>query len=181
MRHHVFGRKLGRTKDERKLLFRNLLTELILHGRVKTTVAKAKAVKPLIEKVVTKAKKARLAARQVTLGVQREVASVLPREAVLVLVNTIVPRFQNRTSGFSRILHLGARKGDRAEMVLLEWTDQMSKEADKTESPAGIKSITSTTSRKAKARDTRDTRGTRATRGILVRSKAKRSRKEKTK
>ena len=118
MRHHVFGRKLGRTKDERKLLFRNLVTELILHGRLKTTVAKAKAVKPLIDKLVTKAKKATLAAR-------RELAAVLPKEAALILANTIAPHFKNRTSGFSRIIYIGERSGDHAEMVVLEWTEQM--------------------------------------------------------
>lgn len=126
MRHRVFGRKLGRTKDERKLLFRNLATELILHGRLKTTVAKAKAVKPLIDKLVTKARKATLSAR-------RELAAVLPKEAALILVNTITPRFQNRTSGFSRIIYIGERSGDHAQMVVLEWTEQEEVRSEKVE------------------------------------------------
>lgn len=121
MRHKVFGRKLGRTKDQRKLLFRNLVEELILRGRIKTTIAKAKAVKPLIDKLVTKAKRKTLADR-------REVLRVLPKEAALSFFDTIVPQLQNRTSGFSRIIHLGERKGDNAEMVVLEWAEQISME-----------------------------------------------------
>lgn len=118
MRHRIFGRKLGRTKDERRLLFRNLVGEFIVHGRIKTTIARAKAIKPLIDKLVTKAKKATIAQRRGLLG-------VLPKEAAIILINTIAPQLKNRASGFSRIIHLGERLGDDAAMVLMEWVDKI--------------------------------------------------------
>ncbi len=117
MRHRVFGRKLGRTKDEIRLLFRNLVGEFIVHGRIKTTLARAKAIKPLIDKLVTKAKKATIAQRRGLLG-------VLPKEAAIILINTVAPQLKNRTSGFSRIIHLEERLGDDAAMVLLEWVEK---------------------------------------------------------
>ena len=118
MAHQIYGRHLGRTKDARRALFRNLVGQLIARGRVKTTIAKAKAIKPFIDKLVTKAKRASLASR-------REIVASLPKEAGLRLVDTIVPQFKNRTSGFSRIVRLGERRGDNAELVLLEWTEKI--------------------------------------------------------
>lgn len=116
MRHRISGRQLGRSKDERKALFKNLVRELIVGGRVKTTIAKAKAIKPLIDKLVTKAKKT-------TLAHNRGVYEALPKESALLLINHIAPHFTNRTSGFSRIVRLGERSGDNAHMVILEWAD----------------------------------------------------------
>lgn len=95
MRHKVFGRKLGRNKDERRLLFANLVRSIFISGRIRTTLAKAKAVQPEVEKRVTKLKSQKSAP----------------------------PRFANRTSGFTRIVKLGKRIGDAAEMVFLEFVD----------------------------------------------------------
>lgn len=120
MRHRVSGRKLGRSEDLRRSLFRNLLSELVLRGRVKTTVAKAKTVRPLIDKLVSHAKNATLSAR-------REILRSLPKDAAFLLIETIGPQFKSRKSGFSRIIRLGQRKGDNAEMVLLEWVEEIQK------------------------------------------------------
>src|SRR3989344_3772264 len=118
MRHKIYGKKLGRSKDERETLFRNLVSELVAHGRIKTTLAKAKAIKPRIDKIITKGKKG-------TLSGTREIFGVLPKEVALTFFNLVIPRFASRTSGFSRIIHLGKRSGDNSEMVILEWTDQV--------------------------------------------------------
>jgi len=118
MRHQVFGRQLGRTEGARALLFRNLAGELIMHGRVKTTIGKAKALRPFVEKFVTKAKKATLTGR-------REILATFSQEAGAMLLETIAPKFADRKGGFSRIIHLGERAGDSAEMVILEWTEQI--------------------------------------------------------
>lgn len=120
MRHRVFGRQLGRSGDKRKALFRNLIGELIIRGKIITTVAKAKAIKPLIDKLVTKAKKGTLAGR-------RKIFGQLPKEAAVALVNTIVPQLKARTSGFSRIIRTAPRSGDNAQMVVLAWTDEIVK------------------------------------------------------
>ena len=117
MRHSISGRQLGRTTAQRRALFRSLAREFILRGRIKTTQAKAKSIKVLIDKLVTKAKKATIASR-------REILAILPKDAALLLIDTIVPRLAHRTSGYSRILHLEGRNGDNAEMVLMEWTDE---------------------------------------------------------
>ena len=119
MRHQISGRQLGRTKDERRALFRGLIGELIIRGRIKTTVAKAKAIRPLVDKLVTKAKKTTGAAR-------REVIGTLPYKAADILLTSIAPQLKNRTSGFLRTIRLEERLGDNAEMVVLEWTDSIS-------------------------------------------------------
>lgn len=118
MRHRIYGRQFGRSKNERSALFRNLIGELILYGRVKTTAAKALAVKPFVDKLVTRAKRADLTSR-------RELIARLPKQAAFLLIDTIAPHFANRTSGFSRIIHMVPRKGDQAEMVLLEWVEKI--------------------------------------------------------
>ena len=116
MRHQVSGKKLSRNTNQRKALFKSLIFSLILHGRIKTTQAKAKAIKNLAEKLVTKAKKG-------TLEGQRSVRSFLPQLAAEKLIKEIAPRFQNRQGGFLRALKLGQRLGDGAEMVVLEWVE----------------------------------------------------------
>lgn len=117
MAHQIYGRHFGRTRNQRRALFRNLVGELVAHGRIKTTLAKAKAIKPLIDKLVTKAKRNSLAA-------QRDILATLSKESALELITTVAPRFANRTSGFSRIIRLGQRSGDDAEIVFLEWSQQ---------------------------------------------------------
>ena len=141
MRHRVSGRKLGRTKDQRKLLFRSLMGELILRGRVKTTIAKAKTIAPLVDKLITKAKKMNLSGK-------REVVASLPQEAAAILISHIAPHFKDRTSGFSRIVRLSGRSGDNAEMVFLEWVEEIKVKRS-------IKSIKGT-----KSKEPEETKGT---------------------
>ncbi|OGF98872.1 50S ribosomal protein L17 [Candidatus Gottesmanbacteria bacterium RIFCSPHIGHO2_02_FULL_39_14] len=116
MKHRVFGKKLNRDIKERKALFRNLINSLIIYGRIKTTLAKAKAIKSLIEKLVTKAKDG--SRSQVN-----QIASFLTRkEPVKKLVNEIAPRFKDKIGGYIRMVRIGKRQGDNAEVVMMEWT-----------------------------------------------------------
>lgn len=117
MKHGYFGRKLGRNKDERKQLFRNLSRELIMHGRIHTTFAKAKSIQPMVEKLITQVKKA-------TNGALREAHKTLSdRIALTTLTDMTKTRFGSRTSGYTRVVKLGTRKGDASEMVYLEFVD----------------------------------------------------------
>ncbi len=117
MRHRVAGRHLGRDKDHRKALFRNLMASLILHKRIRTTVAKAKAVRPHVEKLITLAK-------EDTFENRRKALKVLPNDRVIRELFTVVgPKVKERPGGYTRILHLGRRQGDGAEMALLELVD----------------------------------------------------------
>jgi large subunit ribosomal protein L17 len=113
MRHRVAGRHLKRSTGQRQALFRNLLTELFRHDRIKTTEAKAKAVRADAEKLITIAKRGDVNAR-------RQIAAVLTDPAVTKrLVDEVAPRFKERPSGYVRVLHLGQRAGDGAPVVLL--------------------------------------------------------------
>lgn len=118
MKHRVAGRKLSRSRSHRKALFKNLLSALILHGEIKTTESKAKATQRLFDRLVTKSKKGTLHAR-------RTVAAFLnDRKSVNKLVDELTPQFKTRTSGFTRIIRLGKRKGDDAMMVKLELVEK---------------------------------------------------------
>lgn len=118
MRHNVAGRKLGRSTGQRKALFRTLATELFRHNRIKTTEAKAKAIQPLAEKLVTLARRGDLHARRLA---AREVTdpAVLQK-----LFDEIGPSLESRTGGYTRIYKLGPRRGDAANMALIEVVDQ---------------------------------------------------------
>ncbi len=114
MRHNVMGRKLGRTTNQRKALFRNLTTELFRHNRIKTTEAKAKAIQPLAERLITLARRRDLHARRLA-------ARDIYDPAVLQkLFDTIGPTMQDRPGGYTRIFKLGPRHGDAAKMALIE-------------------------------------------------------------
>ncbi len=114
MRHKVAGFKLKRPVDSRNALLRNLATSVILQERVITTVPKAKAVRPLVEKMITLAKAD-------TLHTRRQAASVLCTPAsVKKLFDTLGTRFGQRNGGYTRITKLGPRKGDGAEQAMLE-------------------------------------------------------------
>lgn|SRR3989338_2165637 len=116
MRHRVFGKKLNRDIKERKTLFRNLINSLIIHGRIKTTYAKAKAVSSLVEKLVTKAKDG-------SRSQMSQLSSFLNRsEPVKKLVNEIAPLFKDKIGGYIRMIRIGKRHGDNAEIVMMEWT-----------------------------------------------------------
>lgn len=117
MRKNVFGKKLKRDKNERTALFKNLMSSLILHERIETTQAKAKAIKPQVEKLVTKALKGGNASMKVLYS---SISSV----AVNKLVSDIAPRFSTRKGGYTRIINLGNRFGDQAPMVVLEWVEK---------------------------------------------------------
>lgn len=118
MRHAYFGRKLSRTKNERQQLFRNLLRALIAHGAITTTVAKAKSVAPAMEKMITKAKVGTEVAKR---AIFADLGG--DKEHTQMLMDMAKTRFANRTSGFTRLIKLGARSGDAAEMVQLSFVD----------------------------------------------------------
>jgi len=114
MRHKVAGYKLGRTTSHRRSLFRNMVTSIIMEERIETTAIKAKAVRPLVEKMITLGKKGNLAAR-------RQAASFLMSdEAVRKLFDTVAPRFGDRNGGYLRIVRTAWRKGDGAEKAFIE-------------------------------------------------------------
>ena len=117
MRHHRAGKKLGRDSAHRKALYANLAGSLIEHGRIKTTQAKAKAVKPFAEQMITLGKRGDLHARRQALSHLRS------QEIVHRLFADVGPRFAERPGGYSRIVKLGPRPGDAADMVYLELVD----------------------------------------------------------
>ena len=117
MRHQRKGKKLGRDAAHRKALYSNLAGALIEHGRIKTTEAKAKAVKPIAEKMITLGRRGDLSARRQALAYLRS------QEVVHQLFAEVAPRFADRPGGYSRIVKIGPRFGDAAEMVYLELVD----------------------------------------------------------
>jgi large subunit ribosomal protein L17 len=117
MRHQKKTLKLGRTAEHRKALLANQVCSLIEHQRIKTTLAKAKAVRPLAEKMVTLGKKGSLHARRTALAVLRQ------KGAVKKLFEDIAPRSTDRNGGYTRIVKLGARKSDAAPVAFIEWVD----------------------------------------------------------
>ena len=117
MRHQKKTVKLGRTAEHRKALLANQVCSLIEHQRIKTTLAKAKAVRPLAEKMVTLGKKGSLHARRTALAVLRQ------KGAVKKLFEDIAPRSASRNGGYTRIVKLGARKSDAAPVAFIEWVD----------------------------------------------------------
>ena len=123
MRHRVAGRRLKRDSGHRRLLFRNLITELFRHGRIRTTEARAKAIRGRAEKLITIAKTgvARQEIGEYDAHQHRLVAAVVTDKTVVKkLFAEIAPRYQTRPGGYTRLLKLGPRKGDGASMVLLE-------------------------------------------------------------
>jgi large subunit ribosomal protein L17 len=114
MRHGVAGRKLRRPTDHRMALLRNLVTSFLEKERVRTTVAKAKATRPLAEKMITLAKAGTLHARRQALAFVRK------ESVVTKLFDELGPRFGQRPGGYSRIVKLGPRMGDGADMAILE-------------------------------------------------------------
>lgn len=117
MKKNVFGRKLKRDKNERKALFKSLMSSLVLSERIKTTEAKAKAIKPEIEKLVTKAKKGEISAKKI-------LEKSLSKPAFDKMLKDIAPRFSQRQGGYTRLIKLGKRFGDDAPLVMIEWTEE---------------------------------------------------------
>lgn len=117
MRHQKKTIKLGRKAEHRKALLSNQVCSLIEHERIKTTLAKAKAVRPLAERMVTLGKNGSLHARRTALAVLRQ------KNAVKKLFDNIAPRSSERKGGYTRIVKLGQRKSDSAPVAFLEWVD----------------------------------------------------------
>ena len=114
MRHLKAGKKLGRNTSHRRALLRNLVTSLIVEERIETTVPKAKAMRPLVEKMVTLGKRGDLSARRLASGF------LMTRESVNKLFDSIGPRFGDRNGGYLRIVRTGFQKGDGAEKAFIE-------------------------------------------------------------
>jgi large subunit ribosomal protein L17 len=117
MRHQKKTIKLGRTADHRRALLANQVCALIQHQRIKTTLAKAKAVRPLAERMVTLGKNGSIHARRRALAVLRQ------KNVVKKLFDDIAQRSAERNGGYTRIVKLGARKSDSARMAFIEWVD----------------------------------------------------------
>jgi len=117
MRHQKKTLKLGRKSEHRKALLANQVCSLIEHQRIKTTLAKAKAVRPLAEKMVTLGKNGSIHARRTAFSTLRH------KDAVKKLFDEIAPRSTERNGGYTRIVRLGQRKSDSASMAFIEWVD----------------------------------------------------------
>ena len=129
MRHGYANRKLGRTSSHRNAMFRNQLASLIESERIITTLPKAKELRPLAEKLITLAKNDSVHAR-------RQAAKQVPDDTLIAkLFDTLGPRFSTRPGGYTRIMKLGARRGDAAEMAILELVERTA-DAEATAAPA---------------------------------------------
>lgn len=122
MPHQIAGRHLGRNTAQRRALFRGLVTALLRHERIKTTEAKAKAVRGDVEKMITLAKRGDLHARRLALR------TITDKKVVEKLFGKLGPRYQDRNGGYTRILKLGPRHGDAAPVVILELVDRAESE-----------------------------------------------------
>jgi len=117
MRHQRSGKKLGRDSAHRKALYANLTASLIEHGRIRTTETKAKAVRPVAEKMITLGRDGSIHARRQALAFLRS------QEIVHQLFSEVAPRFRDRPGGYTRVVKLGPRQGDAAPMAYLELVD----------------------------------------------------------
>ncbi len=118
MRKNVFGRKFKRDKNQRQALFKGLMSSLVMYGKIKTTEAKAKAIKGEFDKLVTRARKeSRLA--------KRLLEPHLTPKALDKFISEVVPEFRDRNSGFTKTVRLGNRLKDNASLVLMTWTDEI--------------------------------------------------------
>lgn len=128
MRHRVYGRHFGRTANQRKALLRGLLASLIKYERIETTVAKAKAIKELADRLVTFGKRGDLHSRRLAL-------TYLPdRELIRKLFSEIAPRFANRNGGYVRVVRTGFRVKDSAPMAIIEFVDYQKPEKEEKKS-----------------------------------------------
>lgn len=130
MRHRVKGKKLKRDSAQRRALLRNLVTSFLEKERIRTTLAKAKATRPIAEKMITLAKKDSLHSRRLALRF------IYKKDVVKKLFDEIGPRFSERPGGYTRIIKIGPRAGDGAEMALLELVGTEFKKKKKKKSAA---------------------------------------------
>ncbi len=126
MRHHVAGYKLSRTKDQRISLRRTLIRQFFTHERIQTTRAKAAAIRGEAEKLITLARNSAKGSDIDKVNARRTVAARLGNDPEIVkkLFDDIAPRFTNRNGGYTRVLKLGPRLGDAAEMVIMELVEE---------------------------------------------------------
>ena len=117
MRHKIAGRKLNRTSSHRKALFKNLAQALIQHEQIKTTLPKAKELRPVVEKLITLGKKGTLAARR------QAISQIQDQGCVSKLLDILAKRFSGRSGGYTRIMKSGFRYGDNAPMAVIEFVD----------------------------------------------------------
>jgi large subunit ribosomal protein L17 len=118
MRHRVAGRKLQRTTAHRNALFRNMAAALIKHEQITTTLAKAKELRPYVEKLVTLAKKGGLSNRRLAH------ARLMDETQLTKLFDTIAPRYESRSGGYTRVIKAGIRASDAAAMAVIEFVDR---------------------------------------------------------
>jgi large subunit ribosomal protein L17 len=128
MRHRIKGKKLGRDTKHRRALFKNLIAALVLKEQIKTTESKARAIRGLVDKLLTRGKAGTLHARRLI------AAFLANKRAVNKLVDELAPRFKSRSGGFTRMIRLGRRRGDNAMMVRLELVEKPKKEKSKSQS-----------------------------------------------
>ena len=114
MRHRRKGRQLSRTRSHKRAMLRNMATSLLQHERIRTTEAKAKELRPFVERLITLSRQGDLASRR------RAGRFVADRDVLTKLFDEIGPRFRDRNGGYTRILKLGARSGDGAELAIIE-------------------------------------------------------------
>jgi large subunit ribosomal protein L17 len=118
MYHRISGRKLGMKTDVREAMLKNMVTSLIVHERITTTVTRAKELRKIADRMITLGKKGNLAA------VRQASATVKTKEALGKLFKDLGPRFAERNGGYTRIIRSSNRKGDNAPMVIMEWVDK---------------------------------------------------------
>lgn len=118
MRHKIKGRKLNRTSSHRSAMFANMAVSLVMHEQIKTTLPKAKALRPYIEQLVTKAKKANLAGRRTILS------KIKDKVATEKLISVLGQRYNDRAGGYTRIVKAGFRHGDMAPVAYIEFVDR---------------------------------------------------------
>jgi large subunit ribosomal protein L17 len=123
MRHHDKNRKFNRKKDQRNALLKSLAANLILNEKIRTTEAKAKELRPYVEKMITKGKNVKVqeeGSGQNDVATIRHLARYLPEKAHRRLINEVAPRYQQRNGGYTRIIKLGPRKTDGADIAIIE-------------------------------------------------------------
>ncbi|MBI1177954.1 50S ribosomal protein L17 [bacterium] len=147
MRHLKRTAKLGRTGEHRNAMLANLVCSLIRHKRVETTLAKAKAARPVAEKMVTLGKRGTLHSRRLATSRLKyadrkmhaskdENAKFWKNDVIRILFEEIAPTMKERQGGYTRIIKLGQRRGDAAQLAILEWVDAVAPAAAEAEAPA---------------------------------------------
>lgn len=116
MRHHNSTRKFGRNKNQRHALLKGLMLSLIAHGRIETTEAKAKELRPNIERMITKANEGTLASKRLVISRLYNLTAEANK-----LINEIAPKYKNRAGGYTRITKLPRRQGDASKMAVIEF------------------------------------------------------------